>query len=230
MELSFNNPKSAMKKVVAESNFSESNLQEDIESNMGATKEVDKELEKALKGIEFDNDSPNFNPSLDHLTVEVGGDSKTRLPERKKSNGENLENNEHHENNDQSSYSSPSKASKNKTKSFALLLKQAASEKSVAGSFKSVNESNCKGESLFIFGPYSKIRIMAMNLITNKYFDWFILLLIGISSVFLAMENPLSDPESFIVTFLNKADIIMTTFFAIEATCKIISYGFIFNG
>ena len=46
----------------------------------------------------------------------------------------------------------------------------------------------------------------------------------------LALDNPLNDPNSFLVTFLSYSDIILTLFFAIEAVCKMIVLGLAFNG
>jgi hypothetical protein len=58
----------------------------------------------------------------------------------------------------------------------------------------------------------------------------FILGLIVVSSVLLALDNPLNDPESDLVTFLTYSDYVLTAFFALEALLKIISSGFLFNG
>ncbi len=51
-----------------------------------------------------------------------------------------------------------------------------------------------------------------------------------ISSVLLALDNPLNDPNSLLVEFLQYTDIILTIFFALESIFKIIAYGFAFNG
>ena len=57
-----------------------------------------------------------------------------------------------------------------------------------------------------------------------------ILSLICLSSILLALDNPLSDPESNLVYFLYYADILLTAVFTLEAVFKIITFGFIFNG
>jgi hypothetical protein len=57
----------------------------------------------------------------------------------------------------------------------------------------------------------------------------FILILIALSSVLLALDNPLNDPNSDLVQFLRYTDIILTIFFAFESVFKIITYGFLFN-
>jgi hypothetical protein len=58
----------------------------------------------------------------------------------------------------------------------------------------------------------------------------FILLLIAISSVMLALDNPLNNPNSGLVNVLQISDIILTSFFILEAVMKILSFGFLFNG
>lgn len=56
------------------------------------------------------------------------------------------------------------------------------------------------------------------------------LFLIAVSSVLLALDNPLNDPNSNLVAFLSIADIVLTSFFIFEAVLKIISFGFLLNG
>jgi hypothetical protein len=46
----------------------------------------------------------------------------------------------------------------------------------------------------------------------------------------LALDNPLNDPQSTLVAFLNYSDMVLTILFTIEALLKIISFGLIFNG
>jgi len=63
-----------------------------------------------------------------------------------------------------------------------------------------------------------------------KHFDNIILLLIVISSVALAIDNPLNDPEGDMSKNLYILDIVMTTLFVIEMLLKIIAKGFLMNG
>lgn len=51
-----------------------------------------------------------------------------------------------------------------------------------------------EGNSLFIFSDTNFVRMHCLHFINHKHFDNFILILIGLSSIFLAMENPLNDP------------------------------------
>jgi len=61
-------------------------------------------------------------------------------------------------------------------------------------------------------------------------FDNFIILLIIFSSIHLALENPLNDPNGLLVQILDWVDIILAFLFTCEAAIKIIAYGFVLNG
>ena len=54
--------------------------------------------------------------------------------------------------------------------------------------------------------------------------------MIAISSILLALDNPLNDPNSQLVYILGVSDIVLTSFFILEAFLKIIAQGFLFNG
>ena len=58
----------------------------------------------------------------------------------------------------------------------------------------------------------------------------FIIVFIVLSSIQLALENPLNDPNGKFVSVLNHIDIVFTSIFACEALLKIISQGFLLNG
>ena len=64
----------------------------------------------------------------------------------------------------------------------------------------------------------------------SSYFQNGILFMIIISSIALAFENPLTDPESTLAEILVKLDIILTVIFALEIVIKVISHGFLLNG
>ena len=57
-----------------------------------------------------------------------------------------------------------------------------------------------------------------------------IILLIIASSVILAFEHPLDDPDSEKMKLLKRADMVITIIFIIEALVKIIVLGFFLNG
>ena len=60
-------------------------------------------------------------------------------------------------------------------------------------------------------------------------FDNSILFLIIISSIKLAIDNPLTNPHSFFAVVLGYVDIIFNFCFIFEAMVKIISFGFFFS-
>ena len=88
----------------------------------------------------------------------------------------------------------------------------------------------CEGNSLIIMGPDNCFRLFITRIVKSPKFDMFILLLIAISSIFLALDNPLNDPNSGLAAFLVYSDYILTSFFLAEALLKIIAFGFLFNG
>ena len=63
----------------------------------------------------------------------------------------------------------------------------------------------------------------------HKIFDKFILALIIISSIILAIDNPLYDPKSKFMIVLRYIDISFTCLFTVEMCIKIIGKGFCFN-
>ena len=63
-----------------------------------------------------------------------------------------------------------------------------------------------------------------------NYFNNIILLFIFFSSIHLALDNPLNDPNGKMQYALFIVDLILTSIFVIEALIKIIAYGFLFNG
>ena len=67
-------------------------------------------------------------------------------------------------------------------------------------------------------------------MVKNKFFEYFILAMIVLSSVQLALENPLNNPEGKLVDILFVLDIILTIIFSLEAAFKIVAFGFVFNG
>ncbi|EGR33899.1 voltage-gated sodium channel alpha subunit isoform k, putative, partial [Ichthyophthirius multifiliis] len=86
-----------------------------------------------------------------------------------------------------------------------------------------------KNSSCFIFHKDSQFRIKTKQLISNQYWDNSILILIILSSISLAIDNPLNDNNSALKIFLHNLDIFFTVIFYIEAFIKIIAQGFIFN-
>jgi Ion transport protein len=54
--------------------------------------------------------------------------------------------------------------------------------------------------------------------------------MISISSIMLALDNPLNDPKGTLSTVLNYSDMIFTSIFAFEFLLRVIVHGVIFNG
>ena len=68
------------------------------------------------------------------------------------------------------------------------------------------------------------------KIVNHKFFDPFILFIITITTLTLALDNPLDDPKGKIALILSDLDLAFTSLFAIEFVIKTITYGFIFNG
>ena len=86
------------------------------------------------------------------------------------------------------------------------------------------------GVSLFCFGPTNKFRILMHDIDASKLFVNSILVLIVISTITLALESPLDNPEGDKLKILSYIDYFMTIAFTIEALIKIIAKGFLFAG
>ena len=101
---------------------------------------------------------------------------------------------------------------------------------------ESVREAKMKqtapleGRALWFFGPTNPLRVRIGVLVRHPLFDNTILALIFISSVLLAIDNPLLDPETFLVKFITVMDWIFTIAFTIEMVLKMVTYGFVLNG
>jgi len=90
--------------------------------------------------------------------------------------------------------------------------------------------SEMPNKSLGLFSKENKMRKMAITLDKNPKFDNFILILIAVSSVILALENPLNDPSGTLAKFLKIQDPIVTIIFIFEVFVRVISEGLICNG
>ena len=81
--------------------------------------------------------------------------------------------------------------------------------------------------SLWVLPPQQQPRKFVTSIVTAPWFDNFILFLILVSSVNLAIDNPLDDPDMPKSIYLKYMDVIMTWCFVLEMILKIISMGFI---
>ncbi|XP_020626974.1 voltage-dependent R-type calcium channel subunit alpha-1E-like isoform X3 [Orbicella faveolata] len=82
--------------------------------------------------------------------------------------------------------------------------------------------------SLFLFPPGNPVRKACHWLVNLRHFDNFILVIILISSVLLALEDPV-DEESKRNEVLTYFDYVFTTVFAMEVLVKLIDYGAILH-
>ena len=86
------------------------------------------------------------------------------------------------------------------------------------------------GKALYLFSGTNCFRRKIFKYVGSPKFEFIIMVLIIVSSITLALENPLHDPEGSMHLTLQKIDIITTTLFTIEALCKIVAFGLVFNG
>lgn len=61
--------------------------------------------------------------------------------------------------------------------------------------FSSIKSTNLEGKSLNILSDDNWLRKSLHSLIANKKFDYFIMLMIGLSSIELALYSPNKDPN-----------------------------------
>lgn len=83
------------------------------------------------------------------------------------------------------------------------------------------------GKALFVLGPDNSVRRGCAAVVHNPGFDRFILLLISVSSLALALDSPLRDPESTLAKYLKGVEQVMTALFFIEMALKICAHGFV---
>jgi Ion transport protein len=86
------------------------------------------------------------------------------------------------------------------------------------------------GKVFYCLGPENKFRVFIGKIVRHRYFDPFIMSLIFISTILMAIDSPLYDPDSKQSQILSLIDIVITSFFVFECLFKIIVYGFVFNG
>ena len=95
---------------------------------------------------------------------------------------------------------------------------------------KKSTKSKRGNRSLFLFSEENAFRQCLIKLEKSKYFTNSILILIILTSVTLAFENPLTDPDSIMAQILTVIDIITTIIFTVEVIIKVIGAGLLFNG
>uniref|UniRef100_K3WQ22 Ion transport domain-containing protein n=1 Tax=Globisporangium ultimum (strain ATCC 200006 / CBS 805.95 / DAOM BR144) TaxID=431595 RepID=K3WQ22_GLOUD len=86
--------------------------------------------------------------------------------------------------------------------------------------------SELTGRSLLVFTLENPIRKVSTSIITHPHFDNMSLVLIAVSTVALAIDNPLNPPDSAFVYILSWLDSTLTGLFMFEVAVKIIALGF----
>jgi hypothetical protein len=76
----------------------------------------------------------------------------------------------------------------------------------------------------------SNLRICMTYIYDNRLFEYLSNTVVILTTIMLAIDSPIDDPNSLKQTVLMKLDIFVTTIFALEALIKICIFGFLFNG
>ena len=84
--------------------------------------------------------------------------------------------------------------------------------------------------SLFLFRFDGPIRRGLNIVLKHEYFERVMLFIIVASSLQLAVDNPLDNPESTFQRTLIKVEYILTSIFIVEALIKVIAFGFLYCG
>ena len=92
------------------------------------------------------------------------------------------------------------------------------------------NFKQMEGVSLLMFPVDNCFRRTLYRIINNKVFETLILIVITISTVQLALDNPLNDPNSTMMKVNSIVDNCTTAVFTMEIAIKIVVFGFLFNG
>ena len=96
--------------------------------------------------------------------------------------------------------------------------------------YLSTDKKQLEGKSLNIFSEDNKFRDFLSRIENSTWFSNAVLVSIMISTLILILENPMYDPKSSYMIFLENMNKVMTIIFILEAAVKITVYGFICNG
>ena len=122
-------------------------------------------------------------------------------------------------------------AAKKKKEAEEAAVEESAEKEAESGEKKEGEEDELEENmSLGIFAQSNPIRAACRDLVTQKWFDNTIVGVIVVSSLCLAIENPLDDPDGDLASVLKVLDSIATVIFIIECLAKIITLGFLCNG
>jgi hypothetical protein len=99
-----------------------------------------------------------------------------------------------------------------------------------SGTFHYGPDNPLEGRSLFIFGPDNLVRKAVARVVAHPWFEHAILVMVLASSVVLALDSPVLDPNGPMAATLTIVDYIFVAAFAVEALMKAVAMGFAFNG
>lgn len=84
-------------------------------------------------------------------------------------------------------------------------------------------------KSLFLFGPGNPFRLILAKITLSQTFENMVLTLIIMSSITLAVDSPLNDPDSTFGLILQGIDFLFTVVFTIELCMKVVVFGFVLH-
>jgi len=82
--------------------------------------------------------------------------------------------------------------------------------------------------ALLLFHRDSIIRTTCQRIVSNPYFDHFILMCIVVSSLCMALATPLDDPGNTFTQILKTLDVVFSVIFILEMVMKLVCYGLLF--
>lgn len=86
------------------------------------------------------------------------------------------------------------------------------------------------GKSCGLFSPQNFLRRICFHIVKHGQYDNAVLLLIGVSTILLTMDNPNMDDKGSTAEVLTYFDYVLTVLFTFECLINIILFGFLMNG
>ena len=90
--------------------------------------------------------------------------------------------------------------------------------------FKS--DASVMGTSLCLFSPTNRFRVLVKKFVISKGFENFMLLIIVLSSIMLALDNPLNNPDSTLQRTVRATDTLFAVLFTVEFGLKVVAFSF----
>lgn len=124
--------------------------------------------------------------------------------------------------------SSPAPANNNNTEEQTEDNQEESENADDEGGFEQRPKDMLPYSSMFIFGPTNPFRRLCHFVVNLRYFDLFIMIVIGASSIALAAEDPVKE-DSKINQILIYFDYVFTGVFTLEMVLKIVDLGIILH-